>query len=481
MNDTNLKRNVLSGLVWQFCEKFVVQFVLFAVQIVLARLLLPEDFGIIGIISVFNMLAQVFVQSGFGTALIQKKSIDDVDCSSIFYVSMLISALLYALIFFGSPFVAKFYECKELSSYMRVQFLGLFASPIINIQTALLQKKLDFKTSFIRNFIANLASAVVGISMAITGFGVWSLVFSNLTTNIVSAIVLTMTVRWLPKLTFSMSKVKELFSYGSKLLLSSLLDTLYNNMYSLVIGKFFDTSVLGYYNKGKNFPSLAVNTINGTIQTVIFPALSKCQDDKVKLKNLMRRSIVTSTFCVFPAMFGLAAVAKPLVLILLTEKWLPSVFFLQVCCFTYMLWPIHTANLQAINAIGRSDVFLKLEVIKKVVGVITLILTIPFGVHVMVIARAFTGIFSTFINAFPNKKLLNYSFFEQMKDILPSFVLSLVMFGCIYIISFLNINVYLMIVVQIVVGSFIYIFGAKLMHFECLDYIIQIIKGYIKR
>lgn len=480
-DNRTLKINVLSGLIWQFGEKFGLQFVQFFVQIVLARLLAPEDFGTIGIIAVFAALAQVFIQSGFSSALIQKKEISDEECSSIFYVSESISIIIYILLFFASPYIARFYNIPILESLMRIQFLTIIISPITNMQNVILQKTMQFKKSFVRSILTNIISAIVGISFALAGFGVWALVYSNMASAVAGAVILTATVKWMPKKIFSLKKVKNLFKYGSQLLLSSLIDTLYNNIYSLIIGKFFDKAVLGFYNKGKNFPNMAVSTLNGAIQTVIFPALSSCQDNKEQFKNVMRRAIVTSTFLVFPAMIGLSAIAKPLIVIMLTEKWMPSVIFLQLCCASYAFLPVSTANLQAINAVGRSDVFLKLEIIKKIIGVLALVVTIPFGVHVMVASRAVVAGLCMVINAFPSKKLLDYSIREQINDILPSFLLSLFMGVIVWSISLMNINYYIMILLQIIIGTVIYIFSAKLCKIECLEYISEIIKMYISR
>lgn len=474
-------KNVVINLLWRFFETTGTQIVMFAVQVVLARLLSPGDFGIIGIVTVFNTLAMVFVQGGFSTAIIQKKNIDEAECSSVFYTSMVATAVIYVILFFLAPYIASFYKYDILTSIIRVQFLGLFFAPFTSIQSALLQKRMQFKLSFLRSLITCVISGAVGIGTAIAGAGIWALVYYNLANSIVSAIVYGITVKWFPKLTFSLKKVKVLFSFGWKLLVSNLIDTLYNNIYTLVIGKLYDNKTLGYYNKGKNFPNTIVNVINSTIQSVIFPVLSKCQDDKDTFKALVRRAIKTSTFLVFPAMAGLAGVAKPLVAILLTEKWLPSVIFLQVCCFSYALWPIHTANLQAINALGRSDIFLKLEIIKKVIGVVLLIAAVPFGVYVMVWTRVLSGIISCFINAYPNKKLLNYSFLEQVKDILPAFLLSMFMGAVVLSVTLLDINWFLMMALQITCGVIIYAVGAKLLKFESYGYLINLVKSFFNK
>lgn len=477
----NLKSKTLSGLVWSYAERCGAQIIQFVVQIILARLLMPDDYGLIGLITVFIAISLVFAQSGLGQALVQKKQTDNTDFSTVFYFSLIFSVIIYTILFFCAPLIAGFYETPQLANIIRVLGVTVIIGAVNSVQQAYVQKTMQFKRFFYSTLGATIVSAVVGITMAYAGFGVWALVGQQLTTNLFSAIILWFTIDWKPQPIFSFKRMKTLFSFGWKLLCSSLLDTVYNNMYSLIIGKYYSQSDLGYYNRGKQFPMLIIQNINTAINSVMFPVLSEAQSEQDRLKSMTRRSIVTSTFLIFPAMAGLAAIAKPLTILLLTEKWLPAVPFIQFCCFTYAFWPVHTANLQAIKALGRSDIFLKLEIIKKIIGILTLILTLPYGLTIMMIARCVNTLISSFINAYPNKKLLGYSYSEQLKDILPSLLLSLVMMGIILPITILPIAPILQLLVQVVVGVIVYAGLAKVLKLECLEYILNTVKGFMSK
>lgn len=460
-------------------ERGGTQGVQFIVQIILARLLVPSDYGIIALIAIFITIANVFVQSGFNTALIQKKDTNEVDFSSVFYLSLLIAGLLYVFLFNAAPFIAAFYNVPKLILVIRVLSITLFFGAINSIQNAVISKKMQFKKLFYSSFGAIIASGTVGIILAYSGFGVWALVGQQLINQLVITAILWFTVKWRPRLLFSIERVKGLFSFGWKLLVSSLIVSFYSNIRSLIIGKIYSPAMLGFYNRGQQFPSFIVSNIDSSIQSVLFPALASQQDNKMRVKDMVRRSIVTSSFIIFPIMVGLAVVAEPLIKILLTDKWLPAVPFLQILCATYVLWPIHTANLQAINALGRSDIFLRLEIIKKIVGLTILGISISFGIYAIVLGEVLVGVISTFINAFPNSKLLNYSYKEQWKDIMPSLLLSLVMGAVVYNIKLLEMAVGLTLIVQIFVGAILYIGLAKIFKLECFTYLIRTGKDMI--
>ncbi len=477
----NLQRKTISNLFWKYSERCGAQIIQFIVQIVLARLLTPADYGIIGLITVFISISLVFAQSGLGQALVQRRNIDNTEFSTVFYFSLVFSIVLYGILFMCSPFIAHFYNEPVLTPIVRVLGVTVIIGAINSVQQAYVQKTMQFKRFFWSTLGGTIVSAVVGISMAYMGFGVWALVGQQISNQVVNTLILWFTVKWRPQIVFSINKAKTLFSYGWKLLCSSLLDTIYNNIYSLIIGKFYSSADLGYYNRGKQFPILIIQNINSAIDSVLFPVLAEAQDEKSRLKSMVRRSIVTSTFLIFPAMAGLAAIAKPLTVILLTDKWLPAVPFIWFCCFTYAFWPVHTANLQAIKALGRSDIFLKLEIIKKIVGVVILIATIPFGLYIMMIGRCISTIISCFVNSYPNKKLLNYSYVEQVKDILPSCFLSIIMLAVILLIQLLQFNSWLTIILQTFSGIVIYIGLAKIFKLECMKYIVNVIKGLIIR
>lgn len=482
MEQTKITRErVFAGVVWKFAERIGAQGVGLIVSIALARLLSPEAYGTIALIQIFITILSVFVSSGFGSALMQKQKADDLDYSSVFYFQILFSIVLYGILFVVSPLIAKFYENQELTAVLRVLGISLIINGINNVQHAYVSKTLQFKRFFFSTLVGTVTSGIVGIIMAYKGFGVWALVAQQLINAIMDVTILWFTVKWRPILAFSIKRLKYLFAFGWKLLISSLIDVLYTNLYGLLIGKIYDSNALGLYNKGRQFPNLIISNINGPIQSVLLPTIATEQDNKERVKSMVRRSIVTSSFIIFPVMIGMAAISKPIIIILLTDKWSACIPIMQISCITMALLPIHTANLQAITAMGRSDVFLKLEIIKKILGITVLIGSIPFGLYGMVWGGALVSVITTFINAYPNKKLLDYSGIEQWKDIMPSLVLSLVMGSLVLAIELLKWNIYITIVIQCIVGIVFYLGMAKIFKFECYQYLIEILRKRKKK
>ncbi|MDW5562349.1 MAG: lipopolysaccharide biosynthesis protein [Methanomassiliicoccus sp.] len=477
----DLKSNVLSSLFWKFLEGGGVTGIQFVVQIILARLLLPEDFGIIALIIVFISISQAFVQSGLGTALVQKKEVTDEDLSSVLFLSLGIALVFYCILFVAAPFIASFYHQPIIAPVLRVLGLTLFFAAVNSIQKAVVARNFQFRRLFISSLGAVLLSGAIGIAMAYGGFQVWALVGQQLTSMVALCVIMWFTVRWRPHLLFSLPRVKGLFSYGWKLLASSLMDVTCNNVYPLVIGKIYPPNVLGYFVQGQVIPKTLIENVDTSIQAVMLPAYCKKQDDRPQLKQMMRRAMVTSSFIVFPAMVGLAAVAKPLVVLILTDKWLPSVLFLQIFCAVYALWPIHTANLQAINAIGRSDIFLKLDVVKRTVDLGILAVSILFGIYAIALGMVLSGVIATFINAYPNRKLLDYSFTEQWRDIVPSLVLSLVMGGLVYSVLFLGLSTWVTLISQIAIGLVTYLGLAWALKLDSLMYAVGVVSEYFSK
>ncbi|NLB63514.1 MAG: lipopolysaccharide biosynthesis protein [Fibrobacter sp.] len=464
------KPNIFGSLIWKFLERTGTQGIQFVVQIVLARLLLPEDYGIIALVVVFLSLSEVFVDSGFNTALIQKKDADKTDFSSVFYLSLLLASVLYGVLYFSAPFIADFYRQPELIKVIRVLAVVLIFGALNSIQMAYMAKNMLFKQLFKSSLGAMLVSGAVGIATAYMGWGVWALVAQQITNKATLSLTLWFTVKWRPALLFSWTKLRSLFAFGSKLLASSLLDTGYREIRTLIIGRVYSPAALCLYKRGILFPQQIVGNINGSIQAVMLPALSAEQDDKVRVKAMVRRAITTSSFLIAPLMALLIASAEPMVRFLLTEKWMGAVIFVQIFSLSYVLMPIHTANLQAINALGRSDIFLRLEVIKKVVGITVLIITVPISIEAMAWGAAVNGVICSFINAHPNKKLLNYGYFEQIKDLLPGFILATFMGGGVYLLNYLELSDLLTLILQGFVGVTIYIVMAKLFKIESLGY-----------
>lgn len=473
--------NVITNFFWRFLERCGAQGVTFIVSIVLARLLDPTVYGTVALVTIFTTIMQVFVDSGMGNALIQKKDADDLDFSSVFYFNMAMCSVLYLIMFFAAPFIASFYRMPELTAIVRVLSFVVVISGVKNVQQAYVSRHLMFKRFFFSTLGGTIGAAVIGIAMAYLGFGVWALVAQMLFNAAVDTTILWITVKWRPKKMFSFQRLKSLFSYGWKLLASSLIDTVYNDLRQLIIGKKYSSGDLAYYNQGKKFPQLIVTNINTSIDSVLLPTMSKAQDDMAAVRSMTRRAIKTSTFLMMPAMIGLAVCAEPLVQLILTEKWLPCVLFLRIFCITYAFYPIHTANLNAIKAMGRSDLFLKLEIIKKTVGIIAILITMWISVQAMAYSFLVTTILNQIINSWPNKKLLNYSYLEQVKDMMPQILLSLGMGAAIYAVSFLHLSASLTLLIQIPLGVLVYWSGSKIFHAESYTYIIEMVKNFKKR
>ena len=466
-------------MIWKLLERFGVLGVQFILQIVLARLLSPEHYGVLSIMIIFTQLANIFIQTGFNTALIQNKDVTDEDYSSVFWVTLLIATAIYGILFLAAPFIADFYALDDFTAPFRVLCLILFPGALNSIQLAKVSKELDFKQVFFSNLSSIIISGVVGIILALVGAGIWALVAQSFLNIAIASIVMLFTVKWYPKFICKISRVKILFAYGWKLLVSGLLDTLYQNIQSLVIGKKYDTGTLGYYNRGQQFPQFIISAINSSVQSVLLPTLSAEQDNISKVKTLTRNSVMLSSYIIFPMMAGLAGVATPLVKLLLTDKWLPCVPFLQINCITFAFYPVHTSNLQAINAVGRSDIFLKLEIAKKFISLFILAIAV-FGFD-SPIAIALSGAIGVpigfLINAFPNNKLINYSYFEQIKDIFPSLIASVLMFTFVILMQNLPFATFLTLIIQILSGILFYILISAIFKLTPFQILLNIIKN----
>lgn len=476
----NTKSKALSGLMWSFMEKFGAQCVTLIVSIVLARLLEPEVFGMISVVTVFMAILNVFVDSGLGNALIQKKDADDLDFSSVFFFNMFMCTMLYVMLFLTAPLIAKFFELPKLSSVIRVMGISLIFSGINNVQRAYVSRQLKFKRFFFATLGGTLGAAAVGIYMAVSGYGIWALVGQNLVSSIANTAILWFTVRWRPIMKFSLQRFKSLFSFGWKLLAASIIDAVYNNLRQLIIGKMYSTESLAYYNRGYTIPNAFVGSINAAIDSVLFPVMSEAQDNPETVKAMTRRSIRMSSYIMWPTMLGIAACAKPLVSVLLTEKWLPCVPFVIVFCIFYAFQPIETANLNAIKAMGRSDIFLKLSILKKTIGFAVLICTMWFGPLVMALSNLLFAVINLAINVYPNRKLINYSFRQQFEDIVPSILLSAVMFGGVYSIQLFTLSDWMTLLIEVPLGVMIYVVGSILFKFETFYYLTNTAKSYIK-
>lgn len=477
----NMSSKATSGLLWTFLERFGAQCVTLIVSIILARLLDPVVFGTVAIVTVFMEILNVFIDSGLGNALIQKKDADDIDFSSVFYFNIFMCIALYLVLFFLAPLMSRFYGMAELTDIIRVMGLSLIVSGVRNIQRAFVSRKLQFKRFFFATIGGTLGAAALGIWMAYRGFGVWALVAQGLFNNVVGTVILWLTVKWRPKRVFSFTRFRGLFSFGWKLLVSDLINTVYNNLRQLIIGKMYTTQSLAMYNRGYMIPNVFVININSAIDSVLFPVMSSAQDDVNMIRAMTRRSIRVSSYIMWPVMMGIAACSTPLVSILLTDKWLPCVPFLIIFCISYAFLPLQTANLNAIKAFGRSEIYLKLEIIKKIVGFAILAATMWFGPLVMAASNLLFAVINYLINAFPNRKLLNYSYGQQIMDAAPPMLLSAFMFGIVYCVRFLELSNWLTLIIQIPLGVLIYVGGTKLFKLDSFDYILGTVKGLIRK
>lgn len=468
-----MKNKIFSGFFWKFNEQISSQIVTFILSIVLARILTPKDYGTVALINVFITLADVFVTSGFGSALIQKRDADDVDFSTMFYISEIFSIVIYLILFFIAPYISIFYNNADLTLIIRVLALKLPLSAFNAIQQAYVSKKMLFKKIFISTTVSSIISGLVGIIIAYLGFGVWALVVQYILNTIIISIALFVQLDWHPQLKFSWSSGKPLLDYGWKIVATSFMGNFFNQLRTLLLGKMYTPAELAFYNRGQKFPDLVSQNIDGTISTVLFPAISEFNDDLQKVKKMIRRSLRVSTFIIMPIMFGMAATSKPIILMLLTDKWIDSVPYMQYLCIAGAFGTISNTNMQAISAIGRSDVLLKLELIKKPLYLILLLI----GLKISVLAVAYTmliyTIYSTVINMSPNRKLLNYKFKEQVSDILPALSLSLIMFLVVDSLTLLNLPMMIIFIIQIVVGIVIYVFLAIIFKLEAWNYLLS--------
>ena len=475
------RNSVLLNFIWRFAERCGAQLVTFVVSIVLARILAPEDYGQIALITVFTTIMQVFVDSGLGLALIQKKDADELDFSSVFYFNFVVCLVLYSIMFIAAPYIAAFYKDGSLTPIIRVISLTIVISGVKGIQQSYVSRNMLFKRFFFSTLGGTIFSAFLGIGLAYSGLGVWAIVAQQLSNTAIDTLILWLTVKWRPRKMFSWERLKGLLSFGWKMLVSSLLDTVYNNIRSLIIGKMYSSADLAYYNQGKQFPHTIVNNINTSIDSVLLPSMSSAQDDRARVKAMTRRSIKISTYIMAPMMMGLAFCAKPIVQLVLTDKWLPCVPFLRIFCITYMFYPIHTANLNAIKAMGRSDYFLKLEIAKKAIGLILLFSTMWFGVMAMAYSLLIGTITGMIINSWPNRKLLNYSYFEQMKDIFPGIALAVFMGGCVKLVELLHLSTALTLAIQMPLGALIYVGVSVMLHLESFEYLFGMVKSILNR
>jgi len=483
--EESLKNKTVKGASWSFIDSIAGQGITFLVGLVLARLLTPEEYGLIGIITIFIAVFNSIVDSGFSNALIRKNDAKDIDYNTVFISNLVVSVILFGVLFLCAPAISKFFDQPQLMPLLRVMGSIVIINAFAIIQRTIFVKKVDFKTQTKISLISSITSGIVGIGMAVGGCGVWSLVGQQISRQFLSSAFLWLFSNWYPKLQFSFQSFKELFSFGWKLLVSGLIDTLWREIYQVVIGKCYAPATLGQYTRAQQFASICSSNLTTVVQRVSYPVLSSVQDDKERLKNGYKRIIKVTMLLTFTLMLGLAAVAKPMILALIGEKWLPSVPFLQIICIQMMLYPLHALNLNMLQVQGRSDLFLKLEIIKKTIAIGPLLLGIFVDIYLMLVGSVLTGFINYYLNAYYSGPFLNYSIKEQIKDILPSFGVAIIMAIPVFAMSFIPMNPFLLLPLQIVVGIAITIGVCEVTklpeYFEIKGIAMPIINKIIKR
>lgn len=473
---SELKDKTVKGVIWSSIDRFSTQGISFVFSMLIARMLLPSDYGVIAMLGIFMAVSQCFIDSGFGAALIRKKDRTETDFCTVFYFNIVVSCLFYGLLWLASPYIARFYDMPLLESVTKVWGLNLIVNALSGIQNAQLSIAIDFKSRAKISVITTLFTGAIGLWLAYRGYGVWALVYQGLSSAILRCILLWCIVRWMPRLIFSWQSFKELFSFGSKLLASSLLATVFENLSTIIIGKVYNASSLGVYSRANHLAQFPSSNITGVLQSVTFPVLSTIQDEETRLASAYRRFLRLSAFVVFPLMLGLSAVADPFIRLVLTDKWEGSIYLLQILCFSLMWYPIHAINLNLLQVKGRSDYFLKLEILKKVLGVLVLCVTVPLGLIAMCYGRVFVSVFCLGLNTYYTKKIIGYGFLAQMRDLTHILVHALVMFAFVWLVVQCMPNLWLQLIVGVLVGMAYYLIGAYLMKFDELNELLALIK-----
>ena len=483
MSNSSLKKKTISGIIWKGLERSFAQIVSMVVSIVLARILVPEDYSVVSVVTIFFTFCNLFISEGINSALIQKKDADELDYSTVLILNMGAAIVLYVIMFFSAPYIAKIYKNDIIEPVVRVMALTFFINGYKAVLSAKISSDMQFKRYFWATFGGTLLSAVVGIAMASKGFGAWALVAQHMTNSFVDSLILTFTTKIRFKLKFSAERFKSLFSYGGKIFFASIITTVYNEIKPLIVGTKFSTSALAFYNRGESFPSIINSLISATLTQTIFPAMTKLQDDRAALRNVTSRYISMMSFLIFPALLGFFAISDEFITVILTEKWLAAAQYVKVFCVVYMLELIQIGNINAIKALGRSDLILKMEVIKKVTYAIIIVLFVVFSESPLLLACSaiLCNIVATIVNTYPNKKLIDYGYLDLFKDIIPNLINATVMCIVVMLVQRLSLNVYLMLVLKIFVGVIVYAFMVIITKNKSFKYLMNTIKQMFKK
>ena len=473
--DNNLKRATKRGIFWSAIQRFSMQGIQFLTTLIMARFLTPEDYGIVGMLGIFLALSSVFVDCGFTSALTRKQNLTQADKSTVFFFNFFIGILAYIILFVSSPLIAHFYEIPTLSIALRTMSVVIIINSLSSVQATLMTIRLDFKTQAKISVIAIFISGLVGIILAITGFTYWALIVQAIISSILNTTLYWYYSDWRPSAIFSKKSFIELFSFGSKLLASSLIDTIYNNIYTVVIGKVYSARTLGNYSRAESYANFPSISITGIMQRVTYPVLCKIQNDELLLARSYRKFLKLSAFIIFPMMTGLSALAHPFVVIIIGYQWAFCASLLQILCFALMWYPIHAINLNLLQVKGRTDLSLRLEIIKKIIGVTVLCISIPLGIIALCYSRIFTSLLCLFVNTYYTGKLIQVSFFQQLVDLAPTLIISISMWAVIWLSCYSITSLPLQILTGFLLGSIFYLIASYFFNKEELMSIISLI------
>ena len=478
-----MKKSAISGMIWKFAERISARFVSFLVSIILARILIPEDYSVVAIVTIFFSLSEVIISGGFNSALIQKKNSDDLDFSSVLFLTLFVSSLFYFALFFAADWIASTYRRDLLVPVIRVMGLVLFINAYKSVLCALISSRLEFKKFFMSTIGGTVISAILGIALALKGFGPWALVAQEISNSFIDTLILSISTRYKPLMKCSFKRLNSLFRFGGKIYLSSIITALYEQIKPLIVGLKFSATDLAYYNKGESFPMLLNSSITDTFSSVLFPVISKLQDDLDEVRNATRRFLRVSSYVIFPMMIGLFVIADNLVIVLLTAKWLPIVPYIRIFCFSYMLNIVQIGNLQAIKAIGRSDIILRLEIIKKVsyLVIILMFVLVSDSPVILAMSTVVTTVVASLVNTFPNRKLIGYRYKQQIMDLLPNLLSSLIMGAAVFGIGRISIDGFAIIALQILTGIVVYVVISIISRNRELNYVLDIMRDIFNR
>lgn len=477
----SLKQKTVSGLTWSFIDNISKQIITFIIGIILARLLAPQEFGLIGMLTIFIAISQSLINSGFTQALIRKKDCTQTDYSTVFYFNLVLGVFFYFILFCSAESISRFFNEPQLKLILRILGIVLIFNSVAIIQRARLTKRIDFKLQAKISFLSSISSGIIAIFMAYSGYGVWSLVVKTITWYAFTSLLLWLWNKWKPTLEFSLVSFKDLFSFGSKLMVSGLINTAYLNVYYLIIGKYFSATELGYYTRADHFNNLTSQNINTVVQRVSYPILSSIQEDVPRLKQAYRNLIQSTMFITFILSMGMAAIAEPLIITLIGTKWLHSVIYLQLLCFVGMFYPLQALNLNMLNVVGRSDLFLRLEIIKKTLAVPNIIIGIMFGIKIMIIGMIINSIIAYYLNSYWSGKFIGYSIAQQIQDIYPTFLFAAIVGGTVFLFGWLlEVNYGMKLFLQISIGMLLVISLSEIFQLKEYLYIKEIILNKIK-